>query len=408
MSDRPAEARTVGQAAGTASFGRFFKTEAASAAVVLVAAAVSMLIANSVWSPAWERFWGEGLSLSIRGRLLDLSLHEFIDQGLMALFFLVIGLEIKRLFVSGELSEPGRRMLPVIAATGGMVASAVLFLGLDRPYPEIRGWAIPMATDIALVLGVVALFGKRLGAGFRIFVAAVAILGNLGAILVICVFYSYGIDLAWLACSIAAFALLVALNRFGVERLALYLVLGFVFWGLLLKSGVQATLAGAVVALAIPARSRAGSTQGPLHLLEFALHPWVAFGVVPLFALVNVGVRVTGDGLAYYMASRPVALGVALGLLVGKPVGIAVATYAATKLSSASLPEGMTTGRLLGASVLGAVGFTSSILVASLAYPQGSRYLNGTKVAVLACSFVAALVGAGILAASSRRSAGVR
>jgi NhaA family Na+:H+ antiporter len=262
-----------------------------------------------------------------------------------------------------------------------------------------------MATDIALVLGAVALVGRRLPDGVRVFVAAVAVLDSLGAILVICLFYSYGIDVAWLVGSLLLFALMVVLNRLGVERLSPYVVLGLVFWALLLKSGVQATLAGAVVALAIPTHSRARSSQTPLQRLEFAIHPWVAFGVVPLFVLANAGVRVTVDGLAYYMASRPVAIGVALGLLVGKPVGVAVATYVATKVSSARLPEGTTAGSLLGASVLGAAGLTSSLLVASLAYPQGSRYLNGAKVAILACSLVGALLGAAILAGSSRRSA---
>ncbi len=360
-----------------------------------------MLLVNSPWAAGYERFWHQTLSATLGGRVFDVTAHEFVDQGLMALFFLVIGLEIKREVLVGELSGAGKAALPVIASIGGMVVPALVFLALNRSWPEVRGWAIPIATDVAFVLAAVALFGRRLPATLRVFLVAVAIVDNLGAIVVICVFYSYGIDILWLLISVFVLAMMTALNRMRLNALAPYLVLGLILWGCVLKSGVQATLAGALVAFTIPARP---SGSAPLERLEFALHPWVAFGVLPLFALANAGVRITGDGLAYYMVSKPVALGIALGLLVAKPVGVGVATWIGTKLGPAKLPNGMTWEHVVGVSVLGGVGFTMSLLVASLAYAQGSRYLIGAKVAILGSSLVAGLVGAAILGLSARRA----
>ena len=394
-----------------ADLARFIRIEAVGAIPLLAAAVVAMFLANSGWRGAYESMWAHGLSLGIAGRALDLSVRELVDQGLMALFFLVVGLELKRQLLVGELRERSTRRVALAAAVGGSALVAVVFLALNRQFPEYRGWAIPVATDLALVLGAVSLLGARLSARLRAFIVGVALLDNVIAIAVVCIGFSYGVDAAWLLASIGVFAVLLALNRLGVNRLAPYLLVALVLWACVLKSGVQATVTGLLVAAAIPLASRgspsaeATRAESPARRLQSALHPAVAFVVVPLFVLSAAGVRVTGDGLTYYMASRPVALGVALGLLVAKPLGALAGGLIATRVSRSRAVWGIPAAQLLGASLLGGLGFTVSLLVANLAYAQGSKYLNGAKIAVIAASAIAGLLGVAVLALASRTRA---
>jgi NhaA family Na+:H+ antiporter len=271
-----------------------------------------------------------------------LSVLHWINDALMAVFFLLVGLEIKREFLDGQLATWPRRILPGIAAAGGMMVPALIYVALNSGSPEtLRGWAIPTATDIAFALGVLALLGPRVPVSLKIFLTAVAIIDDLGAVAIIAAFYTADLSLAWLSAAGLALAVLAGLNRAGVERLIPYLLIGAALWFLVLKSGVQATLAGVALALAIPLRPSPGRPEdaaSPLHILEHALHPWVAFLIVPVFGFANAGVSLSGIGFGAALA--PVTLGIAAGLFVGKQIGVFATVWGAVKLSLADCPAG--------------------------------------------------------------------
>src|SRR5215213_8485969 len=301
------------------------KSEAGGGLVLMAAAAAAVVIANSPLAPAYF-----GLLKTYVG---GLSLLHWINDALMALFFLLVGLEIKREFLDGQLSTWPRRVLPGVAAAGGMIAPALIYVALNAGTPAtLRGWAIPTATDIAFALGVLALLGRRVPVSLKIFLTALAIIDDLGAVAIIAAFYTADLSLTYLALSGATLAVLVGLNRAGVERLAVYAAVGALLWFLVLRSGVHATLAGVALALTVPLRRSPGRPDdpaSPLHILEHALHPWVAFLIVPIFGFANAGVSLSGMSLGAMLA--PVPLGIAAGLFVGKQLGVFASTWLAVR-----------------------------------------------------------------------------
>ncbi|WP_310098316.1 Na+/H+ antiporter NhaA [Sphingomonas sp. BE138] len=360
---------------------------AAPGIVLLAAAALALILANSAAAAAYERMLHAGLG--------PLSLGHWINDGLMTVFFLLVGLEIKRELVDGQLSTWRRRALPGMAAAGGMAIPALIYLAFNRAGEAAGGWAIPAATDIAFALGVVALLGERVPRSLRVFLAALAIVDDLGAVAIIAFFYTAHVSLPDLAGAIGALVVLVALNRAGVRRIAPYLLVGAVLWVLVLRSGVHATLAGVMLALAIPMdRARAGSDgsgSSPLHRLERALHLPVGFVVVPLFALANAGVPLLG--LSAAAAVAPVTLGVALGLLAGKVLGVLGAATLAIRLRLAEMPAGATRPQLLGIALLCGIGFTMSIFITLLAFPAQPLLQTEAKLGVLGGSLLSGALG---------------
>jgi len=349
----------------------------------VVCACAALAVANSAWADAYHHLLATTIALATDGHALSLTVHQWINDGLMAIFFLLVGLEIKREVRGGELASPRQAALPIAGAIGGMVVPALLYLVASGGGPEARGWAIPMATDIAFALGVLALVAPRAPRGLKVFLAALAIVDDVGAVLVIAFVYTSAI--AWGALGVAGLVLLslVALNVLRVRRLTPYLILGAVLWYFVHESGLHATIAGVLLAFIIPAPE-------PLLRLEHALHGFSAFVVMPLFALSNAGVAVTG-------AQRgTVTLAVVVGLAIGKPLGITAASFAAVRLRFASLPLGVDWQALLGCAWLGGIGFTMSLFVATLAFREPAL-LDSAKVGILTASTVAALVGAWLL-----------
>ncbi|MBW3551858.1 MAG: Na+/H+ antiporter NhaA [Gemmatimonadetes bacterium] len=418
-------------------FGEFFRAESASGIVLLICAALALLWANSPWGESYFHLWETHVVVGGGPIQLDYSLHHWINDGLMAVFFFMVGLEIKREVLVGELASPKKAALPIAAAIGGMVVPALIYVAFNAGTPELRGWGVPMATDIAFALGVLALLGSRAPTGLKIFLAALAIVDDLGAVLVIALFYSEGIDWNMLMYGGLTLIVLFGANRGGIRRPAVYAALGVVLWYFFLKSGVHATIAGVLLAITIPARTKinvmefvgsareylqtfeadgvrsdpsgpltqrqesalerleeaAEGVQSPLLSIEHALVPWVAFGIMPLFALANAGVALEPEVIGG--VGSPVVLGIALGLLIGKPIGIAAFAAIAVKLGLAGLPAGVRGMHLVGVGLLGGIGFTMSLFIANLAFTATTLEL--AKVGVLGASTVAGVAGYFIL-----------
>ncbi|MFC3712855.1 Na+/H+ antiporter NhaA [Sphingoaurantiacus capsulatus] len=376
----------------------FLATEAAGGFVLIAAAALALIIANSPLAAAYFDMLGT--------RLGGLSLLHWVNDALMAIFFLLVGLEIKREMLAGELSSWRQRSLPGLAAAAGMAVPALIYLAVAGGDPQAaRGWAIPAATDIAFALGVLALLGPRVPASLKIFLTALAILDDMGAVAIIAVFYTEQLALLPLAAALAGLAILYALNRLGVTRLTPWLLIGALVWFAMLKSGVHATLAGVAVAMTVPLRAK--PAVSPLHRLEHRLQPWVAFVIVPIFGFANAGVSFAGLDPATVLG--PVPLGVALGLFLGKQLGIAAAAGVAIKLGWASLPAHATWRQFYGVAILCGIGFTMSLFIGALAFGEGSALNEAAKLGVLAGSLLSALAGylllAGTQPASSARNA---
>ena len=409
----------------TAPLRRFLAVEAASGAVLVGCTAVALVVANSSLAGPAHQFWDTPAGVGVGGLGLRGPLHFWVNDALMAVFFFVVGLEVKRELVAGELATVRQAALPVVAAAGGMVVPAGVYLLLQAGTPGERGWGVPMATDIAFVVGVLTLFGRRVPVGLKVFLLSLAIADDIGAILVIAAFYSGHVDAGMLGWAAAGLGACVGLNWLGVRSLGVYGLVGAGVWLATLRSGVHPTIAGVLLGLLTPARPLVGPTAlrlsladlvadldrdepphlaevqllrfaaresvSPLERLEDALHPWVGFAVMPVFALANAGVDVRPAA-----AADPVAVAVAAGLVVGKPLGIVGFSLLAVRLGLARLPAGVGVLTLVGAGCLGGIGFTMSLFVAGLAFPDPAR-LDAAKLGVLAGSGLSAAVGGLVL-----------
>ena len=386
------------------TFTRFFQLEAASGLLLIAAALLALIINNSPLSWLYTGLLDTPVVAQIGALKIAKPLLLWINDGLMALFFLLIGLEVKREVLDGQLSKPSQIVLPGAAAIGGMVVPALLYwlLNRDNP-PALDGWAIPTATDIAFALGVLALLGNRVPVSLKLFLMTLAIIDDLGAIVIIAVFYSGELSTLSLGLAAACIAALVAMNRFGVVKLGPYMIIGLILWVCVLKSGVHATLAGVTLAFCIPLRTRNAETS-PLLTLEHALHPWVAYGILPLFAFANAGLSLSGVTVESF--THHVPMGIAVGLLLGKTVGVFGLTWLAVKIGIAALPQGANWGQVLGVAILCGIGFTMSLFVGSLAFEPGvSDYAGMDRMGILTGSILAALIGYAVTAAASRHNA---
>ena len=379
---------------------RFLQLESASGLLLIGAAVLAMTINNSPLSFLYNGLLDVPVAVQIGALQIAKPLLLWINDGLMALFFLLIGLEVKREVLEGQLRQPAQLVLPGAAAIGGMLIPALVYWWLNHDNPAAAsGWAIPMATDIAFALGVLALLGKRVPVSLKLFLMTLAIIDDLGAIIVIALFYSSELSNLSLILAAVFLSILILMNRFGVTRLSPYLVIGTFLWVCVLKSGVHATLAGVVLALTIPLRNRDDSS--PLLTLEHALQPWVAFAILPLFAFANAGVPL--DGLSLDSFIHPVPLGITAGLLLGKTLGVFGFTWLIIQTGWAKLPQGANWGQVLGLSILCGIGFTMSLFVGSLAFvPEVSAYAGMDRVGILTGSVLAALIGYGVCYLSSR------
>jgi NhaA family Na+:H+ antiporter len=377
----------------------FLHREAASGGALLLAAAAAFVLSNSRLAWTYDALLHTPVSLRLGAFSIDKPLLLWINDGLMAVFFFLIGLEVKREVLVGDLSTVRRAILPLIAATGGMAAPAAVYVLINAGSEVgLKGWAIPAATDIAFALGVLALVGSRVPASLKIFLLALAIADDVGAIVIIALFYAHDLAPAALSLSAIGAAILFGLNRAGVRAFAPYVIVGIFMWACVLKSGVHATLAGVVVALSIPLRS---GDQGlsMLERAEHALEPWVHFGVAPIFAFANAGVSLAGFNLSSALA--PIPLGIAAGLFLGKQIGIFSSTWAAVKLGLAEIPQGASWQQVYGIAALGGIGFTMSLFIGTLAYPDPSS-AAAVRVGVLVGSVASAILGYAVLRSSSR------
>ncbi len=405
-------------------FQEFTSGESASGLLLIAMALVAFVWANSPLAGGYVRLQETVVGVSAGGWGLAKPLILWVNDGLMAIFFFVVGLEIKRELKVGELSDKRSAALAVAGALGGMVVPALIYAGLNAGGEGLRGWGVPMATDIAFALGVLALLGNRVPPALKVFLTALAIVDDLGAVLVIAVFYTEGVDVAMLAAAAAVLAAAFAYGRISGRNTGVFAVLGVVLWYLVLKSGVHATVAGVLLAFAVPMRRSIGvdtirgelarglekgtfeehetavnrledlleGSQSPLHRIEHHLHPWVAFAIMPVFALFNAGVSLAGvSGFA-----DPVTVGVVAGLVLGKPVGIVLLAWAAVALGVATLPAGVRWRHVVGAGLLGGIGFTMSLFIAALAF-TGSPLLGAAKIGILAASVAAAVLGSLVL-----------
>ncbi|HGS4441309.1 TPA: Na+/H+ antiporter NhaA [Vibrio cholerae] len=366
----------------------FFKMESAGGILLVIAAAIAMVIANSAM--------GEGYQAFLHTYVFGMSVSHWINDGLMAVFFLLIGLEVKRELLEGALKSRETAVFPAIAAVGGMLAPALIYVAFNFNDPAaIQGWAIPAATDIAFALGIMALLGKRVPVSLKVFLLALAIIDDLGVVVIIALFYSSDLSTIALTIGFIMTGVLFMLNAKHVTKLSIYLVAGLILWIAVLKSGVHATLAGVVIGFAIPLKGNKGE-HSPLKHLEHALHPYVAFAILPVFAFANAGISLQGVSLAGLTSMLP--LGVALGLFLGKPLGIFSFSWAAVKLGVAKLPEGINFKHIFAVSVLCGIGFTMSIFISSLAFGQANEaYDTYARLGILMGSTTAALLGYSLL-----------
>jgi NhaA family Na+:H+ antiporter len=375
----------------------FLRLEAAGGILLLLAAVLAMLVENSAASSLYDALLGTPVEIRVGDFEIAKPLLLWINDGLMAIFFFLIGLEVKREFVDGELSEPSRVVLPVIAAVGGMAVPAAIYAAINwGDAAAMKGWAIPSATDIAFALGVLALLGSRVPHTLKLFLMTLAIVDDLGAIVIIAIFYTSDLSLFSLLIAMLALAVLFALNRFRVLALAPYLLVGVILWAAVLKSGVHATLAGVLTALFIPYAREEGEQHTQLEKLEHDLHPAVVYGILPLFAFANTGISF--EGLTLDSLLHPVPLGIAAGLFLGNQIGVFGLSWLAVRAGIARLPQGAGWLQLYGVAALCGIGFTMSLFISSLAFePGGPGFAVDDRLGILVGSVASALLGYVIL-----------
>lgn len=366
------------------TFNAFFDSEKSSGILLILCTVISIAITNSPLGSAYLSFW--------RSNVGGLSLEHWINDALMAIFFLLIGLELEREIYVGELSNLKNALLPIFAAIGGMVAPAMIHFALNAGAPTQTGIGIPMATDIAFALGVLAILGNRVPAPLKVFVVAFAVIDDLGAIVIIAAFYTAHLSIGYLGGAVAVWLLLVTLNRiFRVMHLMPYLLGGAVMWFLMLKSGVHATVAGVMLAFAIPFSAKDDDQDSPSHKLEHGLHKPVAFIILPIFALANTGVVIQADWFQQLASAN--SIGIAAGLIAGKPLGVMMLCFAAVAVGICRLPPDVQWSHIFGAGLLGGIGFTMSIFITNLAFSADPAIITASKIAILLASLVAALLG---------------
>ena len=366
----------------------FVSVEVLSGVALLAAAAAALIWAN-VDASSYADLWGSHLTIGIGDLAIRESLVKWVNDALMVLFFFVVGLEIKRDLVEGDLRDPRVAALPVLGAVGGMVVPALIFVAINAGGAGSRGWGIPMATDIAFALGVLALLGPRVPGGLKLFLLTIAIVDDVGAIIVIAVFYTSDMEPTWLLGAAASILAVLVLRRLGQMSPWVYVLPGVVLWVCTHESGIHATIAGVVLGMLTPVTR--GPKAGPLEVLERRLHPWTSFLIVPIFALANAGVLLGGDSLER-AAGSAVTWGVVVGLLVGKAVGVSVFALAGRRLGLGHLPDGVRSAHVFGVGILAGIGFTVSIFVANLSF--GADLLDEAKIGVLGASLLAGILGA--------------
>jgi NhaA family Na+:H+ antiporter len=372
-------------------FKWFFQLEAASGLILLVAAIIALFISNSHFSDLYFNTLEQYFFIGINEFGLKLSIHHWINDLLMAVFFFFVTLEIKREFIQGELSNLKKAMLPIIAAIGGMVVPALFYITINFGNSEtLNGWAIPSATDIAFSLGILSLLGSRVPISLKIFLTALAIIDDLGAILIIAFFYSGDLSISYLSLILISYILLLILNKFGVKKFTPYLFIGIFMWFFTYKSGIHATIAGVLLASTIPHRIK-DKDFSLLIKIEHAISPYVAFMIMPLFAFANAGVSLVGLTLSSLM--MPVPLGIVLGLFIGKQVGVMLFSFIAVKFGVAQMPDNSNWFSLYGVSILTGIGFTMSLFVGNLAFIESTQYIDGVKIGVLVGSLFSTIFG---------------
>ena len=382
-------------------FKWFFQLEAASGLVLLIAAIIALVISNSNLSELYFSTLEQYLFIGVNNFGLKLSVHHWINDLLMAVFFFFVTLELKREFIQGELSNLKKALLPIIGAVGGMVIPALVYVSINLGNSEtLNGWAIPSATDIAFSLGILSLLGSRVPISLKIFLTALAIIDDLGAILIIAFFYSGDLSISYLSLILISYILLLILNKFGIKKFIPYLIIGSFMWFFTYKSGIHATIAGVLLASTIPHRAKEKDFS-LLIKLEHAISPYVAFIIMPIFAFANAGVNLTG--LSFSSLLAPVPLGILLGLFVGKQVGVMVISYLAVKLGAAQMPDKSNWLSLYGVSILTGIGFTMSLFVGNLAFVENTQYMDGVKIGVLSGSLLSTIFGYFILLYASKK-----
>ena len=375
-----------------AALRNFLRLESSAGVLLVMATIAALIVSNSALAGLYERLLNVPLVIALGELVVDKPLLLWINDGLMAVFFFLIGMEVKREILEGQLSSKEQLLLPAAGALGGFFVPAGIYLAFNWGNAEtIDGWAIPAATDIAFALGVLMLLGSRVPIGLKMFLTSIAIFDDIAAIVVIAIFYTQDLSLFALTAGLAGISTLVILNRLGVTRIAVYTTIGIVVWLCVLKSGVHATLAGFAVACTIPLRTRK-QEPSPLRHLEHSLHPWVAYLILPLFAFANAGVSFAGVGLDALLG--PVSTGIAVGLFLGKQLGVFGVVWLAVKLKFASLPQGANWLSIYGVALLTGIGFTMSLFIGSLAFERGAfDHLVATRVGVLAGSVLSAIAG---------------
>ena len=372
-------------------FKWFFKLEAASGLILLLSAILALIISNSEYSPYYFDYLQKYLFIGFNDIGLKLSILHWINDALMAVFFFFVTLEIKREFLQGELSNMKQALLPIIAAVGGMVVPASIYVFVNLGDTEtLNGWAIPSATDIAFSLGVLSLLGKRVPLSLKVFLTALAIIDDLGAILIIAIFYSGDLNIKYLSLMLGAFVILLFINKFNIKKFLPYLIIGLFLWDFTHNSGIHATIAGVLLAITIPHRKKEKDFS-LLMKVEHAISPYVAFGIMPLFAFANAGVSL--EGLSFSSLLDKVPLGIVLGLFVGKQLGVFVFSYISIKLKIAQMPNNTSWYNFYGVGVLTGIGFTMSLFVGNLAFVENMQYMDGVKIGVLTGSLLSTLFG---------------